>query len=91
MFHTPGHTEDSVTFKADDFLVTGDTLFNGTIGNCFSGDLNAFFTSLKRLISLPGHMKIYAGHDYVMDSMKMAAIIEKNNPYFAEYIKKYKL
>ncbi|WP_299979325.1 hydroxyacylglutathione hydrolase family protein [Desulfobacula sp.] len=89
VFHTPGHTEDSVTFKADDFLVTGDTLFNGTIGNCFSGDLNAFFQSLKRLISLPKDTKIYGGHDYVIESMKMAKIIEKDNPYIEEYIKKY--
>ena len=89
VFHTPGHTEDSVTFKADDFLVTGDTLFNGTIGNCFSGDLNAFFQSLKRLIALPKDTKVYGGHDYVIESMKMAKIIEKDNPHIEEYIKKY--
>lgn len=89
VFHTPGHTEDSVTFKADDFLITGDTLFNGTIGNCFSGDLNAFFQSLKRLISLPKDTKVYGGHDYVIDSMKMAKIIEKENPYIETYIKQY--
>ncbi|MBW2653501.1 MAG: MBL fold metallo-hydrolase [Deltaproteobacteria bacterium] len=89
VFHTPGHTEDSVTFKANDFLVTGDTLFNGTIGNCFSGDLNAFFQSLKRLISLSKNTKVYGGHDYVIDSMKMAKIIEKENPYIEEYLKKY--
>lgn len=87
--HTPGHTDDSVTFKADDFLVTGDTLFNGTIGNCFSGDLDGFFQSLKRLISLPGNTKIYAGHDYVMESMEIAKTIEKDNPHIEEYIKKY--
>ncbi|MCD4721925.1 MAG: MBL fold metallo-hydrolase [Desulfobacula sp.] len=89
VFHTPGHTDDSVTFKADDFLVTGDTLFNGTIGNCFTGDLNAFFQSLKRLTSLPKDTKIYGGHDYVIESMKMATIIEKDNPYIEEYLKKY--
>lgn len=89
IFHTPGHTDDSVTFKADDFLITGDTLFNGTIGNCFTGDLKGFFQSLKRLISLPKETKIYGGHDYVIESMKMAKIIEKNNPYIEEYLKKY--
>jgi len=89
VFHTPGHTDDSITFKADEFLVTGDTLFNGTIGNCFSGDLNAFFQSLKRLISLPKDTKIYGGHDYVLESMEIAKTIEKENPYIEEYIKKY--
>ena len=28
-------------YAADNFLITGDTLFNGTIGNCFTGDFNA--------------------------------------------------
>ncbi len=89
VFHTPGHTDDSITFKADDFLITGDTLFNGTIGNCFTGDLKGFFQSLKRLISLPKDTKIYGGHDYVIESMKMAKIIEKDNPHIEEYLGKY--
>jgi len=89
VIHTPGHTDDSVTFKVDDFLVTGDTLFNGTIGNCFSGDLKGFFLSLKRLMSLPKETKIYSGHDYVIESMKMAKIIEKENSNIDAYIKNY--
>ncbi|NOX33220.1 MAG: hydroxyacylglutathione hydrolase [Deltaproteobacteria bacterium] len=89
VFPTPGHTDDSVTFKADDFLVTGDTLFNGTVGNCFSGDFNAFFKSLKRLISLPKDTRIYGGHDYVVESMEVAKSIEKDNSYIDEYIKNY--
>ena len=28
-------------YAAANFLITGDTLFNGTIGNCFTGDFNA--------------------------------------------------
>lgn len=89
VFYTPGHTDDSVTLKAADFLVTGDTLFNGTVGNCFSGDLKAFFQSLKRLISMPGNTRIYGGHDYVVESMEIAKNIEKDNPYIEEYIQKY--
>ncbi|MCK5683966.1 MBL fold metallo-hydrolase [bacterium] len=89
VFHTPGHTDDSVSFAHNDFLITGDTLFNGTIGNCFSGDLDAFFKSLKRLISFPEKTKIYCGHDYVIESMQVAQNIEKNNLYVKEYLKKY--
>ncbi|MBU2481110.1 MAG: hydroxyacylglutathione hydrolase, partial [Proteobacteria bacterium] len=84
-----GHTMDSVTFKTKGFIITGDTLFNGTIGNCFSGDLLAFFNSLKRIISLPGSTKVYAGHDYVMESMQVAKTIEKDNPFIDEYIRRY--
>ncbi len=86
---TPGHTECDVCFKANDFLVTGDTLFNGTVGNCFSGDLGRFFTSLKTLMAFPLETNIYAGHDYVHDSMKMAASIEENNPDIAAYLDRY--
>jgi len=86
---TPGHTKECVCFKANDFLVTGDTLFNGTIGNCFSGDLKGFFKSLKTLMAFPGETKIYAGHDYVLESMKIAATIEENNPDIQPYLQKY--
>ncbi len=86
---TPGHTDDSITFQADDFLITGDTLFNGTIGNCFSGDLKAFFKSLKRLISFSENTIIYSGHDYVNESIQIARTIEQDNPYINEYLKKY--
>ncbi|WP_022668672.1 hydroxyacylglutathione hydrolase family protein [Desulfospira joergensenii] len=86
---TPGHTLDCISFAAGDFLVTGDTLFNGTVGNCFSGDLDAFFHSIKRLTAYPAKTKIYSGHDYVEDSMKYARIIEKENPHIDAYLKSY--
>ena len=86
---TPGHTTDSVCFKGDGFVITGDTLFNATVGNCFSGDLNAFCKSLLQLMALPGETKVYAGHDYVMESLKYAQIIEPDNPEFEAYKNKY--
>ena len=89
VFPTPGHTMDSVTFAGDGFLVTGDTLFNGTVGNCFSGDLGAFFNSLKRIMTWPPETLIFAGHDYVDESMKYASIIEKNNPEIDVFLERY--
>jgi hydroxyacylglutathione hydrolase len=86
---TPGHTTDSVCFKGDKFIVTGDTLFNGTVGNCFSGDLEAFYRSLKQLMGLPGKTLVYSGHDYVMDSLKYAGIIEPGNPDLDAYKQAY--
>jgi hydroxyacylglutathione hydrolase len=86
---TPGHTMDSLCFKGDGFIVTGDTLFNATVGNCFSGDLESFFNSLKQLMSLPGDTLIYAGHDYVLESLKYAKIIEPDNPNLNGYASSY--
>ena len=89
VFHTPGHTTDSLCFKADNILITGDTLFNGTVGNCFSGDLLSFFNSLKFLLSFPKETIIYGGHDYVQDSMAYAKLIDKQNPETDRYLEKY--
>jgi hydroxyacylglutathione hydrolase len=89
IIHTPGHTKDSVTFHAGDFLVTGDTLFNGTIGNCFSGDLADFLDSIKRLISFPKDTMIYAGHDYVKQAMAFVKWLEPDNEYIDLYLQKY--
>lgn len=86
---TPGHTKDSLCFKGDGFIVTGDTLFNATVGNCFSGDLQSFFNSLTQLMALPGNTLVYAGHDYVLQSLKYARIIEPDNPYLNGYVSVY--
>ena len=79
VYRTPGHTDDSVCFHTGDILITGDTLFNGTIGNCFSGDQKSFYKSIKRLMALPDDTKIYAGHDYISDSLAFAKHLEPNN------------
>jgi hydroxyacylglutathione hydrolase len=86
---TPGHTHDDICFAADDFLVTGDTLFNGTVGNCFSGDLEAFYLSLKKLMAFPGATRIFAGHDYVKESLEIAAAIDPENSDITPCLKNY--
>ena len=89
VFATPGHTADSVSFYTGDSLISGDTLFNGTVGNCFSGDLESFYRSIKRILSLPDETVVYAGHDYVLDSIAFARQVEPDNPHYAEYLRKY--
>ena len=79
VYQTPGHTSDSICFHTGNILVTGDTLFNGTIGNCFSGNQQSFYQSIKRLMSLPDETKVYAGHDYIRDSLAFARHLEPDN------------
>jgi len=79
VYRTPGHTIDSICFYTNDSLITGDTLFNGTVGNCFSGDQKSFYSSIKRLMTLPNETKIYAGHDYIRDSLTFAKHLEPDN------------
>ena len=79
VYRTPGHTTDSVCFHAGHALISGDTLFNGTIGNCFTGDQKSFYLSIKRLMALPYETVIYAGHDYIRDSLAFARYLEPDN------------
>ena len=79
VYRTPGHTDDSVCFHTGNSLITGDTLFNGTVGNCFSGNQKNFYLSIKRLMVLPDETKIYAGHDYIRDSLAFARHLEPEN------------
>ena len=87
--HTPGHTRDSVIFEIGGALVTGDTLFNGTVGNCFSGDMAAFYESLTTLMAFPAETRIYAGHDYVRDAMAFARVITPDHPHIGAYLDAY--
>ena len=79
VMRTPGHSLDSRCFYTGSAIITGDTLFNGTIGNCFTGDLKAFFLSIKRLMAFPPNTLIFAGHDYWMDSLAFAEYLEPEN------------
>ncbi len=63
---TPGHTPGSLTFKTDQKLITGDTLF---VSRCGRADLPGsnvtdLYHSLLRLKNLPPDYSVYPGHDY---------------------------
>ncbi|MCB0723892.1 MAG: MBL fold metallo-hydrolase [Ignavibacteriae bacterium] len=64
VFHTPGHTEGSVCFLIDDFIITGDTLMKGQIGRTDlpSADKEKYKKSLVKLLELPDILEVYAGH-----------------------------
>ncbi len=87
--HTPGHSEDSVIFHFDHILVTGDTLFTGKAGRCFTGNLERYLESIKFIMSFPEHTTIYGGHDYVLEYMQTAKSIEPTNEAIDDFLKTY--
>lgn len=89
VFHTPGHSLDSIVFYFDNILVSGDTLFNGKIGRCFTGDMKSFYEAIKMLMALPKDTVIYAGHDYVKEYMDVAKNLEPDNEHIDAYLKNY--
>lgn len=62
---TPGHSIGSVSFIFDDFVVSGDALFRGSIGrtDLYSGNLEQLLHSIQtQLFVLPDEFVVYPGH-----------------------------
>ena len=84
---TPGHTMDSICFKTDNFIVTGDTIFIANVGN--ASDLEIFWGSIQKLLALPDNLIIYPGHDYTERSIKRAMNLEPDNQNIIKFWNNY--
>lgn len=64
VIHTPGHTEGSVCYLCEDFIVTGDTLFADSYGryDLYGGDFEKLRESMRKLSMLDQNLTIYSGH-----------------------------
>jgi len=64
VLHTPGHTVGSMCLACGNDLITGDTLFRGSIGRCdlYGGDEMVMQQTLKRLCGLDADYKLWPGH-----------------------------
>ncbi|MBS0648470.1 MAG: MBL fold metallo-hydrolase [Verrucomicrobia bacterium] len=66
VIHTPGHTPGGVCFwlKKEKILISGDTLFKGTIGNLSFPTARPalMWESLKKLAELPPETRVIPGH-----------------------------
>ncbi len=89
VYRTPGHSMDSICLYTGRCLLSGDTLFNGTIGNCFSGNLRGFYESIARLMALPADTVVFPGHDYVELAISFARYLEPENSELDAYMSHY--
>ncbi|BCB97244.1 MBL fold hydrolase [Dissulfurispira thermophila] len=64
VFHTPGHSPGSICLYSEGIVVTGDTIFAGSVGRTdfYGGDINKLRESFKRLMSLPENTRVLPGH-----------------------------
>ncbi len=64
VLHTPGHTPGSLCFKADKYLLSGDTIFPGGPGNTRSpASLRQIIQSLvSKVFTLDDDTELYPGH-----------------------------
>lgn len=62
---TPGHTEGGMCYLADNYLFSGDTLFQRSVGRTDfpGGSFEKISKSIKeKLFLLPDEMEVYPGH-----------------------------
>ena len=98
--HTPGHYYDSMCYKLNPVLFTGDTLFVGRTGRVVSkkSNINDLYNSIyKNILDLPHDIRIYPGHDYgrqptilLKDNIKISPLLNaKNRNDFIKKMKEY--
>ncbi|MFW6131557.1 MAG: MBL fold metallo-hydrolase [Candidatus Aminicenantaceae bacterium] len=65
VLHTPGHSPGSASFLGDDFILSGDTLFNNGVGRTDlpGGSWEELENSIKtRIYVLPDELVVLPGH-----------------------------
>ncbi|HJU32396.1 MAG TPA: MBL fold metallo-hydrolase [Hyphomicrobiaceae bacterium] len=83
VLYTPGHTDDSYSFVANDRVFTGDTLLiRGTGRTDFqNGSARAQYESLfGKLLKLPEDTLVYPAHDYKGDTVSTIGEEKRCNP-----------
>lgn len=81
---TPGHTMSHVCVIVHgdrSALFSGDTLFNAGAGNCHNGGDPAtlYDTFARQIHTLNPKMRIYPGHDYLVNNLKFTLDREPGN------------
>jgi len=80
---SPGHTDDSVSVRLDDALLTGDALLVGGAGRTDfqNGSPDALWETLhERFAGLPDDLIVYPGHDYAGHTHSTLGQERQTNP-----------
>jgi sulfur dioxygenase len=83
VIYTPGHTDDSYSFRMADRVFTGDTLLiRGTGRTDFqNGSARAQYDSIfNRLLRLPDETMVFPAHDYKGDTVSTIGEEKRYNP-----------
>lgn len=77
---TPGHTLGHLCYIGPGALFSGDTLFSCGCGRLFEGTPAQMHTSLGHIKSLPPDTLIYCAHEYTLENLDFALMVEPDNP-----------
>ena len=66
---TPGHTNDSISYRIGPDVFVGDSMFMPDFGTARcdfpGGDPGLLYESIQRVLSLPGDTRLFMCHDYM--------------------------
>jgi|SRR5208282_5828666 len=64
ILHTPGHSPGGICLYTDNAVITGDTLFKGSVGRTdfYGGDMEKLRQSFRRLMARPEETSVWHGH-----------------------------
>jgi glyoxylase-like metal-dependent hydrolase (beta-lactamase superfamily II)/rhodanese-related sulfurtransferase len=86
VLHTPGHTPDSVCYRIEGAVLTGDTLLIGGSGRTDfpGGDAGRQYDAVTGvLFTLPDETVVWPGHDYKGSRSSTIGEERRKNPRFA--------
>ncbi len=75
----PGHTLGAIAFVTEGNLFSGDTLFIAGCGRVFEGTMQMMSESLAKLRGLPADTRLWCGHEYTVNNLRFAEIVEPDN------------
>jgi glyoxylase-like metal-dependent hydrolase (beta-lactamase superfamily II) len=68
VLYTPGHTPADVSYRIEDAVFVGDTVFMPDYGTARAdfpgGDARTLYRSIRKLLALPGDTRLFLCHDY---------------------------
>lgn len=79
VLHVPGHTLGAASYLWNRELFTGDTLFGAGCGRLFEGTAEQMYASLTRLSRLALDTRVFSGHEYTLQNLAFAALVEPDN------------
>jgi len=81
VYDVPGHTRGHIAywFAGSEALFCGDTLFALGCGRMFEGTQEQMWTSLSKLMALPGETRVYCAHEYTQANGRFALSVEPGN------------
>ncbi len=75
----PGHTAGHVAYYGGNHLFCGDTLFGCGCGRIFDGSDRQLFHSLQKLAALPDDTQVYPAHEYTLNNIRFARMLDPDN------------